>query len=168
MPITRAIVSLVTVVTIGAAALAGVRAAAPSPPDEHAAIARTIKADVAQFIAGLNAHDVHRATAFDAVDIVSMECGRPASTTLAEEQSGLGQAFAHNPDWHVRLIDETVDVAKAGDMAIYRSTYYQDSSKSGQPTTQVVSFVAGFTHQDDGSWKVAWSIVAPTEAMHAR
>lgn len=166
MTIRRALIFLAPVVIFGAAALAVVR---PSfAQGDNATIARTIKADVAQFIAGINAHDVQRATAFDATDIVSMECGRPSTTTLAAERSGLGDAFAHNPDWHVRLIDETVDVAKAGDMAIYRSTYYQDSSRSGQPTTQIVSFVAGFKRQGDGSWKVAWSVVAPTEAVHAR
>ena len=166
MAIKGAVIFLSTAVIFEATAFAA--GPASTPPDENAAIASTIKADVAQFIAGLNAHDVRRATAFDAADIVSMECGRPSSTTLTEEQTGLGQAFAHNPDWHVRLIDETVDVAKAGDMAIYRSTYYQDSSRSGQPITQAVSFVAGFRRQDDGSWKVAWSIVAPTEAVHPR
>lgn len=162
----RSVIGLALVVIFSAAALAVVRASVAQ--DENAAIARTIKAHVAQLIAGLNAHDVRRATEFDAPDIVSMECGRPSTTTRAAEQGGLGEAFAHNADWHVRLIDETVDVAKAGDMAIYRSTYYQDSSRSGQPTTQIVTFVAGFKRQGDGSWKVAWSIVAPTESMHPR
>lgn len=150
----------------GFAAFAVVHSSAAQ--DDNAAIARTIKTDVAQFIAGINAHDVGRATAFDGTDIVSMECGRPSSTTLAAEQSGLRDGFAHNPDWHLRLIEETVDVAKAADMAVYRSTYHQDSSRSGQPTTQTVSFVAGFKREGDGAWKVAWSIVAPTEAMHAK
>lgn len=166
MAIRRAVVSAMCVAIFSTVALAVAHASLAQ--DDNAAIARTIKADVAQFIAGINAHDVDRATAFDAPNIVSMECGRPATTTRAAEQSGLGQAFAHNPDWHVRLIDETVDVAKAGDMAIYRSRYYQDSSRSGAPTTQIVSFIAGFARQDDGAWKVAWSIVAPTEAMHAK
>ena len=166
MAIRPAIVWLAPLVIFGAAALAVVRSSAAQ--DDNATIARTIKTDVAQLIAGINAHDVGRATAFDATDIVSMECGRPSSTTRAAEQSGLRDAFAHNPDWHVRLIDETVDVAKAGDMAVYRSTYYQDSSRSGQPTTQTVSFVAGFKREGDGSWKVAWSIVAPTETMHTK
>ena len=166
MAMRPAIVWLTSLVIFGAVAPAVVRSSAAQ--DDNATVVRTIKTDFAQFIAGINAHDVGRATAFDATDIVSMECGRPSSTTLAAEQSGLRDAFAHNPDWHVRLIDEAVDVARAGDMAVYRGTFYQDSSRSGQPTTQKVSFVAGFKREDDRSWKVAWSIVAPTEAMHTK
>ena len=55
---------------------------------DNATIAGTIKVDVAQFIARINVHDAQRATAFDATDIVSMECGRPSTTTLATERSG--------------------------------------------------------------------------------
>lgn len=166
MSIARFVASLAIIAVPIAIAAKGAHASAPQT--DASSTERTIKAEVAQFIAGINAHDVAKATAFDAADIVSMECGRPSSTTVVAERSGLGEAFTHNPDWRVRLIDETVDVAKAADMAVYRGTYYQDSSHAGAPTTQVVSFVAGFKRQADGSWKVAWSVVAPTEAMHAK
>ena len=43
----------------------------------NAVIAQAIKADVAAIVAGINAHDVARATQFDASDIISMESGRP-------------------------------------------------------------------------------------------
>jgi ketosteroid isomerase-like protein len=166
MTITRTVTLLATISILSAGARPGTQASS-AKADESAA-ARTIKSDVAQLIAGINAHDVRRATAFDAPNIVSMECGRPSTTTLAAEQAGHGEAFSHNPDWRVRAIDDTVDVAKAGDMAVYRGTYYQDSTHAGSPTTQIVNFVVGFTRQADGSWKVAWSVVAPIEAMHAR
>src|SRR5690349_4207042 len=86
-----------------------------------ARIAETIKADVAQLIAGINAHDAEKATQFDAPDIGSMEAGRPPSGGGGADKEGLGMAFKYAPSWQVRLIDETVDVAEAGDMAIYRS-----------------------------------------------
>ena len=129
-------------------------------------IAHTIKAEVAQLIAGINAHDVMKATAFDAPGIVSMESGRPPSTGIQAERQGLGFAFKANPDWRIRLIDETVDVAKAGDMAVYRGTYHQDSSQAGAPMTQLVNFIAEFKRQKDGSWKVAWSVVSNIERPH--
>jgi ketosteroid isomerase-like protein len=130
-----------------------------------ARIAETIKADVAQLIAGINAHDADKATQFDAPDIVSMEAGRPPTLGMAADKAGLGMAFKYNPDWRVRLIDETVDVADAGDMAIYRSTYHQDSVDHGTPMTQKVNFVAGFRKQADG-WRITWSVVAAQERPH--
>ena len=97
-----------------------------------------------------------------------MESGRESTSDLDAERAGLSFAFAHNPDWRVSLIDETVDVASAGDMAIYRGTYNQDSSQSGVPVTQRVNFIAGFKRQHDGSWKVAWSVVSPIEGAHKK
>ena len=133
-----------------------------------AQISQAIKADVAQLIAGINAHDADKATQFDAPDIVSMEAGRPPSVGAAADKEGLGMAFKYAPSWQVRLIDETVDVADAGDMAIYRSTYSQDSTDNGTPMTQKVNFVAGFRKQPDGSWKIAWSVVAAQERPHRK
>jgi ketosteroid isomerase-like protein len=131
-----------------------------------ARIAQTIKADMAQIVAGINAHDVARATAFDAPDIVSMESGRPPSTGLAAERQGLGMAMQYNPSWRISMIDETVDVARAGDMAIYRGAYQEDSTANGTPMTHLVNFIAGFKKQRDRSWKVEWSVVCAQERSH--
>jgi ketosteroid isomerase-like protein len=151
--------------SLGALFIAGpVFAASPSKAD----IAKTIEADVAQLIAGINAHDADKATQFDAPDIVSMEAGRPPSVGVAADKEGLGMAFKYTPSWQVRLIDETVDVADAGDMAVYRSTFFQDSADNGVPMTQKVNFVAGFKKQSDGSWKIAWSVVAAQERPHKK
>ena len=133
-----------------------------------ARIAETIRADVAQLIAGINAHDADKATQFDAPDIVSMDAGRPPSVGAAADKEGLGMAFKYAPSWQVRLIDETVDVAEAGDMAIYRSTYFQDSTDNGTPMTQKVNFVACFKKQPDGAWKITWSVVAAQERPHKK
>ena len=166
MSVMRASKLLVSMSIVGAVAFADLALAAQG--DDASAIARTIKSDVAQLIAGINAHDVVRATAFDAPDIISMESGRPSSTGLEAERAGLGFAFAHNPDWRVSLVDETVDVASAGDMAIYRGVYNQDSSQAGVPVTQKVNFIAAFKRQGDGSWKVMWSIVSEMERPHKK
>lgn len=147
-------------------ALLAAAAPAEATPAANARIAATIRADVARLVAGINAHDPAQATMFDASDIVSMEGGRPPSTGATADREGLTIAFRHSPDWRVRLIDETVDVAAAGDMAVYRGTYWQDSSANGQPVTQRVNFVAGFRRERDGRWTIGWSVVAAQERPH--
>jgi ketosteroid isomerase-like protein len=146
--------------------LAAAAPAAAAPP--KSAIAAVIKADVAQIVAGINAHDVARATAFDAPDLVSMESGRPPSVGAQADRDGLGMAFKASPSWRLNLIDETVDVADAGDMAVYRSTYDEDSTLDGRPMTHRVNFVAGFRRESDGAWRVHWSVVAAQTRSHAR
>ncbi len=146
-----------------ATVLAGAAAASAL---SNARIAQTIKADMAAIVAGINAHDVARATAFDAPGIVSMESGRPPSTGLDNERQGLGMAMHYNPNWRISMIDETVDVASAGDMAVYRGTYNEDSTRDGAPMTHVVNFIAGFKKQHDGSWKVEWSVVCAQSSSH--
>lgn len=136
--------------------------------DSKSRIAETIKADVAQIVMGINAHDVDQATRFDADDIVSMESGRPASHGLASEKEGLGQAFHYAPDWRLTLVEETVDVADSGDMAVYRSTYNEDSVSDGVPMTHQVNFIAEFRRQPDGRFKVAWSVVSSIEKSHKK
>lgn len=149
--------------------LACLLAAAPSAAaPSQAEIARTIKADVAEMVAGINAHDVARATAFDAPDLVSMESGRKPSFGAQADHDGLAMAFKYAPSWRLSLIDETVDVAKSGDMAVYRSTYNEDSTNNGVAMTHTVNFIAGFERQSDGGWKVAWSVVCAQSPSHKK
>jgi ketosteroid isomerase-like protein len=133
---------------------------------DRAAITWAIEHDVAEIVAGINAHDVDRATRFDAPGIVSMEGGRPPSTGIASERKGLSMAFEYAPSWRLELIDETVDVAESGEMAVYRSTYNETSVDDGVTMTHKVNFIAGFARQDDGPWQVAWSVVAQQERSH--
>ena len=156
--------SLLLIVVAAAVATSPAAAA----PTDAAAIANTIKADVAQLIAGLNAHDAARTTAYDAPDVVSMECGRPSTIGADADREGLKIGFAQNPLWRVRLIDETVDVARSGDMAVYRGTYHEDSSRAGVPMTHTMNFLAEFKRQRDGSWMIAWYVVSGMEPSHPR
>jgi ketosteroid isomerase-like protein len=150
----------------------GVVLAAAGPalpaPAAKAAIAATIKAQVAEMVAGINAHDLARATAFDAPDLVSMESGREPSIGDGADRKGLAMAFKHAPTWRLTLIDQTVDVADAGDMAVYRSTYDEDSAEAGVPMTHRVNYVAGFTRDADGAWRVHWSVVCAQERSHKK
>ncbi|MBS0384423.1 MAG: DUF4440 domain-containing protein [Proteobacteria bacterium] len=159
---TRAVIAMAA----GLAGLLPFASSSEASVRSNAGIAQTIKADVAQIVAGINAHDVARATQFDAADIVSMESGRPPSAGLAAERQGLGMAMQHSPTWRLTMLDETVDVARAGDMAIYRGTYNEDSTNDGVPMTHVVNFIADFRKQHDGSWRVEWSVVCAQSRSH--
>jgi ketosteroid isomerase-like protein len=124
------------------------------------AIASQIKADVAEIIAGINTKDIDKATKFDAPDLVSMESMREPSFGAKADRDGLSMTFKYSPSWHLTLIDESIDVAKAGDMAIYRGTYAEDSMRDGVPYTHKGNYVAAFRSDPDGMWRVHWSIIA--------
>jgi ketosteroid isomerase-like protein len=134
----------------------------------HSDIASKIKADVAEIIAGINSKDINQATKFDAPDLVSMESMRPPSIGAKADRDGLSMAFKSTPSWHLSLVDEAVDVAKAGDMAIYRSTYNEDSMRDGVPYTHTGNYVAGFRRDADGIWRVHWSVVAWQAPSHKK
>lgn len=139
--------------------------AAPSKAD----IAAMIKADVAEIVAGINAHDPDRTTKFDAADVVGIETLNTPIMGAKADKDGFAAAFKESPSWRVGMIDETVDVADAGDMAVYRSTYHEDSTAAdGMPITHKVSFLAGFKHDADGAWRMHWYVVCAQERSHKK
>ena len=131
-------------------------------------IAETIKKDVAQLVAGINAHDAARATAYDAPNIISLECGSPSTTGVEADREGFRQGFARDAGWKVSLIDETVDVASSGDLAVYRGTYNEDSSSAGVPMTHKTNFIAEFKRHSDGPWRIVWYSVSNMERSHPK
>ena len=147
-------------------AVAGSTSSTAARSIDTAAIAKTIKADVAQLVAGLNAHDPVKTTAYDSANIISMECGSPSAVGIEADREGFKTGFAHDPLWKVRLIDETVDVASSGDLAVYRGTYNEDNGGNGLLMTHKTNFLAEFKHQSDGSWKMVWYSVSNMEKSH--
>jgi ketosteroid isomerase-like protein len=137
-------------------------------PVDTAAIAQTIKGDVAQLVAGLNAHDAVKTTAFDAPDIISMECGSPPAVGIEADRDGFKTGFAHDPLWRVSLIDETVDVASSGEMAVYRGAYNEDHGRAGVLVTHKTNFIAEFKRQSNQSWKMVWYSVSNMEQSHPK
>ena len=137
-------------------------------PTDTAAIAQTIKADVAQVVAGINAHDAVKTTAYDAPDVISIECDSPSTVGVEADREGFKAGFARDPLWRVALIDETVDVASSGDLAVYRGTYNEDNSRNGVLMTHKTNFLAEFKRQSDGSWKIAWYSVSHLEKSHPK
>ena len=151
-----------------ALAAVGITSLAARRSDDKPAVAETIRKDIAQLVAGINAHDPLRATAYDAPDVISMECGRPSSIGIEADREGLKMGFEHTPSWRISLIDETVDVANSGDLAVYRGTYNEDNTRAGVPMTHKMNFIAEFKRQPDGSWKIAWYIVSNMEQSHPK
>jgi ketosteroid isomerase-like protein len=135
---------------------------------DTAVIAETIKKDVAQLVAGLNAHDAVKTTAYDAANIVSIECGSPSTIGIEADREGFKTGFARDPHWRVSLIDETVDVASSGDLAVYRGTYNEDNGHAGVLMTHKTNFIAEFKRQGDGSWKIVWYSVSNMEQSHPK
>jgi ketosteroid isomerase-like protein len=136
--------------------------------DDKAAITKTIKSDVAQVVAGINAHDAAKTTAFDAPDIVSMECGSSSTVGVEADREGFKTGFAHDPFWKVSLIDETVDVASSGDLAVYRGTYNEENGSAGVVLTHKTNFIAEFKRQSDQSWRMVWYSVSNMEKSHPK
>ena len=131
-------------------------------------IAAQIKADVATMIAGINSKNIDEATKFDAPDLVSMESGRSPSVGAKADRDGLTMVFKYAPNWHLTMLDETVDVAASRDMAVYRSTYREDSLRDGVPFTHDGNYIAGFRRDADGMWRVHWSVVSWQSPSHKK
>ncbi len=149
--------ALATVTALGACN----QAAPAKPAIDTAAVATAVKADVAQMVTSLNAHDAAKTASHDAADVVAIFHGQPNTVGAAADEATFKQAFA-DPAFKVAKIDETVDVAASGDMAVYRGTYTNDytDSKTKKPTTAKVNYIAGYKKQADGSWKIEWYVVS--------
>ena len=149
-------------------AVAGTEPSKAAAAVDTTVIAETIKTCIAQLVAGINGRDVVKATAYDAPNIISMECGSPAAVGVKADREGFKRGFAQDPYWRVSLIGETVDVASSGDLAVYRGTYNEDNSRAGVLMTHKTNFIAEFRHQSDGSWKMVWYIVSNMEQSHPK
>jgi ketosteroid isomerase-like protein len=134
----------------------------------HSQIEKTIEAQVAEMIAGINTKHAELATKYDAPDLIFMESNSPPILGPAADREGFVETFARSPSWHITKIDETVDVSKAGDMAIYRSTYDENSLDNGVPMTHRVNYIAGFKPDPNGVWRVHWAVVSPQSRSHKR
>ena len=148
--------------------LAATQPSAAAVPVDTGAIGHTIKADVARLVAGLNAHDALKTTAYDAQDVVSMECGSPSTAGVDADRDGFKQGFAHDPDWKVHLISETVDVSSSGDLAVYRGVYNEDNGEAGVLTTHKTNFIAEFRREGRGPWRIVWYSVSNMERSHPK
>ena len=61
-----------------------------------------------------------------------------------------------------------MDIAQAGDMAVYRSIYNQDGTRAKVAVTQKVNFISGWSRRDDGAWAMNWYVVSEVEKPHKK
>jgi ketosteroid isomerase-like protein len=134
-----------------------------APAGDAAKIADAVKADAQKLIAELNAKDLDKAVAHDAPDIVGMFHGAPNIKGPDEDRATTKPLLA-DPAFHLELKDETVDVAKAGDMAVLRATYTatQTDPKTKKVGTETGNLVSVYKQQADGSWKIAQQVISDT------
>jgi ketosteroid isomerase-like protein len=138
-------------------------AACAKPGPDSAKITADVTASVAQMIAGFNAHDVNKAVSQDAPDMIGMFHGA-ANTVGIDADRANTKAELSDPAAHLMVSNATVEVTKAGDMAIYRATYVYTLTdpKTKQPASEIGNWVIGYKPQPDGTWKMAWNIAADT------
>lgn len=137
-------------------------AAAATAPADIGKIADAIKADVTQFWVDYNAYDVAKVVGHYASDHVSMFHGAPNVVGTAAIEADLKKDFSANPNLHVTLSDQTVDVAASGDLAVFRSTFVATVTDpmTKKPATERGNYLAGYKPQADGVWKQEWSIIS--------
>jgi ketosteroid isomerase-like protein len=142
-------------------------ACSPPTPTKVAAdtskIAAAVKADADQLVADFNAHDAAKSVSHDAPGIVGMFHGAP-NTVGADADLAATKRQAADLSSKLAVSDETIDVAAAGDMAIYRATYVYTSTdpKTKKPVTETGNWVVGYKPQPDGTWKIVWDVVSDT------
>ena len=146
-----------------AASLGACNPATPAKPAvDTGKIADAVKADAAQRIADVNAHDAAKVAGHDAADAVVMFHGRPNAVGTAAIEAGFKQTLANAPDLHVTMSGQTVDVAASGDLAVFHGTSVATftDAKTKKPVTTTSNSLAGYKPQADGSWKIEWSVVS--------
>jgi ketosteroid isomerase-like protein len=140
---------------------------APATVDREA-VAAEVKAAIRTQIDAYGARDPVKAASIVAPDMLGMFHGAPNSVGRA---AVLAQMKAQMADPAVKLeaSEETVDVAAAGDMAVYRAVYRFTFTNpaTGKPAVETGNWVAVFTRQADGSMKLSKDMVLDLPAAPA-
>lgn len=159
---------LCAVATVSLAACNSAPPAAPATPPAAPAvdpgkIADAVKADVTQLVTELNARDVDKAVSHDTADMVGMFHGTPNVVGPAADKAMTAQMLV-DPAFHLAVSGETVDVADAGDMVVYRATYTMTTTdpKSKKPVIESGNWLVGYKPAERGTWKIAWNVVSDT------
>lgn len=134
-----------------------------APKVDRGEVADNVRAVVTDLVAAFNAHDVEKSVSHDASDMVAMFHGMPNVTGPDEDRKMNAQLFA-DPAAHLRVSNETVDVAEAGDLAIYRATYAftMTSPRTKTPVVESGNWVVALKPNSSGTWQIVWNVVSDT------
>ena len=117
------------------AALAGCSTAEPGSADDSAKIMAAVKAEFAALVTSLNRHDAAGVVAHDEPGYIGMFHGAPNTVGSAANLVGTTRQLA-DPAAKVTILDQVIDVAASGELAIDRATYeyvYTDPAGRGMP-----------------------------------
>jgi len=135
---------------------------------DRQAVAAEVKAAIRTQIEAYAARDPEKAASIAAPDMLGMFHGEKNNVG---RDAVLAQIKAQMADPAVKLeaTDETVDVAEAGDMAVYRATYRFTFTNptTGQPAVETGNWVAVFKRQADGTMKLSTDMVLDLPAAPA-
>jgi ketosteroid isomerase-like protein len=152
-------------VVLASALIATALAGCGKPKPATTLTADGVKADVHSLIAAFNAHDAAKTVSHDAPDFVGMYHGMANNLGPAADLS-ITRLQVADPKARIDLSNETVDVAKAGDMAIYRATYAATSTdpKANRTVVEHGNLLIGYRIGADGTPRVAWDSFSDTPA----
>ena len=158
---------LLCALTASLAACNSAPPAAPAAPPvapsvDTGKIADAVRTDLAQLMTELNARDLDKAVGHDSADMVGMFHGMPNVVGPAADKA-MTEQMLKDPAFHLAVSGETVDVAAAGDMAVYRATYTVTVTdpKSKKPVVENGNWLVGYKLVE-GAWKIAWNVVSDT------
>jgi ketosteroid isomerase-like protein len=151
-----------TMVIAGCGETAAVKAPAAA---DTARVADEVKAAIRSQIDAYAARDPVKAGSVLAPDIITMLHGAPniVGTDAAHAST---KAQMTDPAMQLAVSDERVEVAQAGDMAIYYSTYRftHTNPESSTPAVETGNWVAVFRRQPDGTMKMSREMILDTGA----
>ena len=137
-------------------------------PADREAVAAEVKAAIRTQIDGYAKRDLDQIIGVMAPDYVWINHGQPDVRGEAKVRAAIGAQLS-DPALALIVADETVDVAAAGDLAVYHATYrytYTDTA-TRRAATELGNWVAVFRRQTDGTMKLSRDVIVDLPAPTA-
>jgi ketosteroid isomerase-like protein len=160
VPLTLCAVAVAIAVACSQPAPAPAAPPPATPPVDTAAVAAQVKAAIKTQVDAYAARDVATAASILADDVVAHFHGAPNVVGKTAAMAGMKEQMA-DPELKLAVAGESVDVAAAGDIAVYHATYTftftnPATKKAGSETG---NWIAVFKRQADGTMKLSRDMV---------